>query len=301
MANPIPTINIIGAGRLGKSLAKLWHSKGLVKIARVCNRSRESAQEATHFIGAGTAADNLATLPPATLWLVATADGEIEAVAKQLASHNIVTRGDVVFHCSGSLSSGCLTSLRNQGAHTASVHPIHSFADPQTTQQTFAGTHCACEGDEDALRRITPLFERIGGNTFTLASSTRKALYHSATVMACNYLVTLQESALSMLQQAGIERKKGLELLAPIVRQTADNIATKGTVSALTGPLARGDSNTIRQHIAAMQQFSPEQLGLYQQLGKHTLSLAQQQGSASIEQLQIIEQLLSATAEVDHE
>ncbi|MGS2724542.1 Rossmann-like and DUF2520 domain-containing protein [Porticoccus sp. GXU_MW_L64] len=287
-------LNIIGGGRLGRSLGKLWHSNNAATIAGVCNRSLQSATEAVTFMGAGQPLSTLAQLPPAPLWLIATADTDIESTAQQLAQTGTLRRGDVVFHCSGSLSSACLSAVKAAETHTASVHPVHSFADPDKTQTSFAGTHCAMEGDNHALEQLQPLFQAIGAISFPLRSSEHKALYHSATVMACNYLVTLQHCALQLLQQAGIERAKGLELLTPIVRQTTDNIARLDTAAALTGPIARGDQQTIEQHMAALQQQSPELLPLYTQLALHTLPISAQQGSASEQQLHAIRNILQA-------
>ncbi|MDM3872113.1 DUF2520 domain-containing protein [Porticoccus sp. W117] len=290
-------INIIGGGRLGRSLAKLWHSHNAARIAAVCNRSLQSATEATTFIGAGQPCSALEQLKPAPLWLIATADSDIENTAQQLAETGTLRRGDIVFHCSGSLSSKCLGTFEATGAYTASVHPIHSFADPDKTQTSFAGTYCAIEGSQEALDQLQPLFQTIGAITFSLRSSEHKALYHSATVMACNYLVTLQDCALHLLQQAGIERNQGLELLAPIVRQTADNVTRQDTTTALTGPIARGDSSTIAQHLQAIQQQAPDLLILYSQLGLHTLPIAAQQGSANSDQLRNIEKQLKAATD----
>ncbi|MCV6605819.1 MAG: DUF2520 domain-containing protein [Porticoccaceae bacterium] len=292
--NKPPALNIIGAGRLGRSLARLWHDNKAAEISAVCNRSLESASEAVSFIGAGTPCASLEHILPARLWLIATPDRDIETTARYLAQSGKLRAEHTVFHCSGSLSSDCLESLQANGTNTASIHPVHSFADPQKTQTSFDGSYCAMEGSEGALNQLEALFQAIGGVTFRLHGSEQKALYHSATVMACNYLVTLQHCALNMLQKAGIERNRGLELLAPIVRQTADNIARHDTTAALTGPIARGDINTIEHHMQAIEQHAPEFLALYRQLAQQTLPLAAQQGCTSKARLQDIEQRLQA-------
>ena len=295
------TINIIGAGRLGRSLGKLWQNSNAATIAGICNRTQESSQKAADFIGAGTSVTSLQQLPSANLWLIATADGEIATVAQQLAANSAIKHGDTAFHCSGSLAADCLNPLQANGAHIASVHPVHSFASPEQSQHSFAGSYCAMEGDKEALNKLELLFQAIGGNCFALAGSEQKALYHSATVMACNYLITLQHSALQLLQQAGIDQAKGLELLAPIVGQTADNVFRQGTVAALTGPIARGDQQTVARHLAALQQQAPEKLPLYLQLAQHTLPIAEQQGSASQDQFNTIRELLTATKNKTHD
>ena len=176
------------------------------------------------------------------------------------------------------------------------MHPIHSFADPLRSQHSFAGTFCALEGAPPAIAPLQTLFEAIGGKTFILngsqQGSANKALYHAATATASNYLVTLLNSALDMLEQAGVERSQARELLGPIVGQTAENIQNHDCTQALTGPIARGDSSTIERHIDAIKRQQPHLLALYKLLGQHTLPLAAQQGSASPQQLSRIEKLL---------
>ena len=148
------------------------------------------------------------------------------------------------------------------------------------------------EGDNLALQPLDSLFSAIGGKTIRLASKEQKALYHSATVMACNYLVTLQHSALTLLEQAGIEAATGMDMLAPIVHQTVDNIFCHGTKNSLTGPIARGDVSTIQSHLKAMTQQSPELLPLYTELARQTLPLAHEQGGAEKTHLKSIGELL---------
>ena len=158
-----PQINIIGAGRLGQTLAHLWRNTGQIAIQQLLTRSRQSAQQACDFIGGGQACDQLQQMQAAELWLIATPDGQIAETASALLAAKKLRSGDTVFHCSGALSSELLSALTKQGAAVASVHPIHSFATPSTSTSTFSGSHCACEGDEEAIKRLQPLFSSIGG------------------------------------------------------------------------------------------------------------------------------------------
>ena len=94
-----PTLNIIGCGRLGRSLGKLWHSSGAVEMSSVCNNSLQSGQQSCEFIGGGNPVSGIEQMPQAQLWLIATPDRSIAASAQNLASGNTVKTGDVVFHC----------------------------------------------------------------------------------------------------------------------------------------------------------------------------------------------------------
>lgn len=268
------TLNLIGAGRAGQTLARLWHQAGLLQIQAVVCRQQAHAEQAVEFIGSGTAASRLSSLPNADIWLIATPDAQIAEVAGQLGQAKI--KGDVAFHLSGSLNCDNLALLRGCGLAVASIHPIRSFAQPQLACQRFAGTHCGVEGDAAALAILLPLFQDIGASSFNIDSQ-HKSLYHAGSVMACNYLVSLLESGLQCFEAAGVSRDHALAALGPLLHGTLDNVAQLGTQRALTGPIVRGDAAVVANHQLALQQSLPQLLPLYQLLGQHTLQLAQPQ------------------------
>ncbi len=286
-----PHINIVGCGRLGKTLGRLWIDNDDAIVTGIYNRSALGNTEALNFIECASPYTSIKDLPPANLWLIATPDSKIEAVAHQLDKASIVPKQAVVFHCSGSLSSDVLQPLKDNGAYIASIHPAHSFADPLRSLQSFAGTWCAMEGDTEALTKLQPLFKSIGGKTFALNTEI-KPLYHAALAVASNYLVTLLDISLGMLEKAGIARDTAQALVSPIVIQTAENVFASDTASALTGPIARGDIDTIRNHLKILTEKSPDTLSIYKQLGDLTLPLAQKQGNIDSKQVEALQKLL---------
>ena len=178
------------------------------------------------------------------------------------------------------------------GALIASVHPVKSFADPAQAIGDFAGTFCGMEGDVAALDVLQSAFTRIGANLFPLNAQT-KTLYHTASVMACNYLVALQEVSLQTFAQAGVERELAMQILQPIVQGTAANIFHLGTTQALTGPIARGDDSVVAKQLQALAQWQPDYAQLYRLLGKTACELSAQQAHASEESLAAIRALLT--------
>lgn len=268
------TLNLIGAGRAGQTLARLWHQAGLLRIQAVVCRQQAHAEQAVGFIGDGIAASSLTSLPNADIWLIATPDDQIAKVAGQLAQAKI--QGDTAFHLSGSLNCDNLAPLRGCGLAVASIHPIRSFAQPQLACQQFAGTYCGVEGDAAALAMLLPLFQGIGASSFNIDSQ-HKSLYHAGSVMACNYLVSLLESGLQCFEAAGVSRDHAIAALGPLLHGTLDNVAQLGTQRALTGPIVRGDTAVVAKHQLALQRSLPHLLPLYQLLGQHTLQLAQPQ------------------------
>ena len=140
------TLNIIGAGKLGRSLGRLWQQSGSFVIGSVMNRSRDSAEQACSFIGAGRPCTEISALQPATTWLIATPDDHIASTCEHLAGSGLLAPGSVVFHCSGALPAAMLAPASTGGASIASIHPIRSFALPIRELQDFAGTWCGAEG-----------------------------------------------------------------------------------------------------------------------------------------------------------
>ena len=269
-----PTLNIIGAGRLGKTLAYLWQQSGLVRIQAVCNRSMTSSQRAVDFIQAGQAYTDYAQLPEADVWLLACSDDQISDCCQQLCQQHTFTGQAIMLHCSGALTAqAVLAPAQILGLHTASIHPIKSFADPQQAVHSFSGTHCGMEGDEESLTQLIPLFEGIGAQLFAIKPEA-KTLYHAASVIACNYFVALQELSIQTYAQAGVEREQAMQILRPIVQGTAENIFNLGTQGALTGPIARGDSQTVEKQLAALQTWDADYAEVYRLLGKVATQIA---------------------------
>lgn len=275
MAEYTNKLNIIGAGQLGKTLGRLLSTQTDLQIGDVLNQSHASAQSAIEFIGAGHACATMSELQAAEHHLLACPDKQIEACCEQLAVSGILQSGMTVFHCSGALASDILNSAAKQGAHTASVHPVRSFANPALVVEQFSGTYCGMEGDEGALAKLEPLFAAIGGIGFRIDPA-QKTLYHAATVMACNYLVALQEVSLQAFEQAGVERVLGMNILKPLVRGAVENVFTAGTVEALTGPVARGEHEVVAAQIGALTNWRPEMAELYARLGQQAVGLATQ-------------------------
>ncbi len=285
------TLNIIGAGRAGRTLAALWRQRGVLEIGSVLNRTPVSARDAVAFIGAGRAADALHDMPPADLWMLATPDSEIAAAAQALAAGGNLRAGDVVFHCSGAMQAGDLRAVFVKEVYLASVHPLKSFADPHDAVRTFAGTYCAAEGEPMALALLKPMFEQIGAHV-TEIDPQFKTIYHAASVMVCNYLTALMEAGLQCYEKAGVPRATASVMMEPLVRETVDNVFRLGTIKALTGPIARGDHAVVARQLDALREFDPRIAETYRALGVMAVELSRAQGGASEEALSALDSLL---------
>jgi predicted short-subunit dehydrogenase-like oxidoreductase (DUF2520 family) len=268
------TLNIIGAGHVGRVFGRVFAGAGCFAVQDVLTRSLASAQHAVDFIGSGVAVASHADLRRADVVLLAVGDDQIEVAcaAMALAQGNALD-GAIVFHCSGALSAQHLHSARSVGALVASVHPIRSFADPQAVAQDFGGTHCGVEGDAAALAVLCAALHACGARPVTIDAGA-KTVYHAAAVFASNYLVTLVDVTLRAYQAAGIPEHVARQLAQPLATETLANAFRLGPAAALSGPIARGDLATVARQQRAVAEWNAEAGQLYQDLVAPTADLA---------------------------
>lgn len=268
-----PRINIIGAGRLGKTLGRLIHDTQAAIIQDICNNSMRSSIEACEFIGAGTPCSQLNNLTEADITFITVPDDQIEAVCIQFSKSTACNAKTIVLHCSGLLTSDVLAAVAAKGCPTLSCHPTHSFADPYLSVKQFFGTYCAIEGAAIAILPITEIFEKIGAKVIAI-NKNKKPSYHLAAIFAGNYLTTLISIALNNLKNAGIEESIAYDLLLKYLQDNVNNLKlTQSCEKALTGPIKRGDIETLTKHLAALENVDLKKL--YIELAKATLGIAQ--------------------------
>lgn len=263
-------INIIGAGNLGKTIGHLLVKNQLVKVKGVCNTSADSAASAIRFIGEGNYYAKISELPEADITFITVPDDSIPSISEVLSNNPFLKKGSVVIHCSGSLGSEALLAVKNRGCYTASIHPMRSFAKPESSIDEYNGTWCAMEGDPEAILPIGKLFNSIGSISYEI-NKEKKSLYHAAGVIASNYLVTLSQQAQLCMESAGIEKDMAMSMIINIMRGTVSNLEkTKSFERSLTGPIQRGDISTLKKHMNSFD--TEEQKNLYALLGRATLA-----------------------------
>jgi predicted short-subunit dehydrogenase-like oxidoreductase (DUF2520 family) len=253
--SPSSSLAIVGTGPVARSLGRLLVQSSMAP-ALVIGRSRASALDAAAFIGKDaplplSASANLADVWGARAVMLAVPDRAIASVASDLAQLRVIEPGMLVFHCAGALDASTLAPCAKQGALTASLHPLTSFADPAALVEHFSGVFCITEGDAAALDQLEPVFAGLGGRIARLASSA-KAAYHAGAVLASGYLVATMAAALAAEQVAGIDAARAREMLEPLMRVSIDNALKLGPMAAMTGPLVRGDDAVVRQHHATL-------------------------------------------------
>lgn len=266
-------LNLIGGGRVGQTLGHLLAQGGQVQVQDLLTRSAGSAEAAVAFIGAGRAVTAMAALRRADVWLLAVPDGQIAAVAAQLAKLSINRPPALSFHCSGALAAAELKPLQQLGWQTASAHCLLSFAQPQTALAQFAGTPCALEGDPAACAQLRRLFEPLGARCFHLASAD-KLLYHAGAVFATNFLPVLQATAERLWHHAHMPPELAQAMRERLLRNAVDNIVNLGPKAALTGPAARGDSALVSRQAQQVAQWDTSAGAAYAALSELAARLA---------------------------
>lgn len=274
------TLNLVGAGRVGQTLARLWHQHGTFVVQDVLTTSLTSAQAATAFIGAGHAVRTPQEMRAADVWLLGTPDAQLARTAQTLADSLLAppstsASAPLIFHCSGALDATLLAPLATRGWRTASAHCILSFATPGVAVTQFAGTVCALEGNASASADLRAAFSAIGAQCFDLASP-HKLLYHAAAVFATNFLPVLQSVAEDAWRSAGVPAHLLPGLRSTLLHNAAANITALGPAAALTGPAARGDAEAIARQSAVVAAWDPQAGAAYDALSTLALRLAAQ-------------------------
>ncbi len=277
---------IIGPGKVGTTFALLLESIGFKEIT-LLGKSKKSLDTAKKHLSSDIfkflVSDELSTtdIVDFEIICIATQDNHIIDVQKnileKLSNEVEINKNSIVFHFSGHKSSQNLKGLREIGFHTGSLHPLKSISDSTQAFNTFAGTYCAIEGDSYAQEFLSDLVKEIQGIPISIESG-HKPLYHAAAVIACNYSITLYDVAMRIYKQIGLDEETARKLLVPLLKGTISNFEKLGTPKALTGPIERGDTSTIIEHIQALQTSIPDLLELYKLLGKQTLKVAQDKG-----------------------
>jgi len=283
---PATSIGVIGAGRLGASLAVALAAAGYT-VSAVAARTLETAEAVAAQVrstGAQCAAVTPAEAAAACdLVFLAVPDAAIEAVATALPWRP----GTGVVHTSGATGLAALAAASRAGALTGCLHPLQSFPTRAGDAARFHGIVCGVEGAEPLGRTLERITAGLGATVVRLEGIDR-ALYHAAAVMAGNDVVALMAAAARAWAAAGLPSGTARLALSPLLVGAAGNVAAHELPQALTGPVARGDAETVARHIEALTRVegaAPGLAALYAALGRELLRLPLGHPAATAQQL----------------
>lgn len=283
-------LGFIGAGTVGTALAIRLKERGY-RVVAVASRSQSSAEKLAQAINGCCAVNsNQAVADAADLIFITTPDGAIPLVASEVKWHP----GQNVVHCSGADSTAILEPARKSGAQVGAFHPLQTFASVQQAIDNIPGSTFAIEAEEPLLTSLKQMTEALNGHWIELKAGDKVA-YHAAAVIACNYLVTLVKLATDLWQTFNVPRDEASRALLPLLRGTINNIENVGIPQCLTGPIARGDTGTIKKHLNALEKVAPAVLPTYRELGRQTVPIALAKGRIDEQRAKELKTLLSVT------
>jgi len=281
------TVAIIGAGRVGCTAGVLLRNAGY-SIEAVAARTMESAEQAAAIIGQGEpSTDVVKAALSAEIILITTPDRSIKEVCDRIAAGNGFKAGSLVVHTSGAHTRDLLEAATRQGAHRAVIHPLQSVPSVEQGIKYLPGSYFRVEADPEALAEAQALVSALGGVELVMpkwsSDKDSAALYHAGAVVVSNFFVALVDYGLKFYTALGAEKQEALKAVLPLIRGTLENMETLGIPDALTGPIMRGDLQTVRGHLEAMGQRTPELVNLYKELARQTVSVARDKGSITPE------------------
>ena len=277
MANK-PSIAIVGPGKLGMALALALRERGY-RIEAVIGPPGKTSMRAKRLAKQvrSRALREPKDIHAEILWLCVP-DAEIARAAKNLAP---IFRGRFAFHSSGALSSDELTILRGSGTPVASVHPLMTFVEG--ANPPLEGVSFAIEGDIAAVRAARVIVRDLGGESYTIDKATKNA-YHAWGTFASPLLTALLATAEHVAGLARVKGKTARHRMLPILRQTVENYGKSGAGPGFSGPIVRGDLETIRRHLAILRR-SPVPEYVYLALARAALEYLPSKKRKAIERL----------------
>ena len=247
-----PVVAIVGAGNLASALAASLHAAGYT-IEAVVGHSGAASQARARKLAKAVGARAPISLPDnlraSAIWFCVP-DREIKKAA-EAATDKMDWYGRIALHVSGALTSDELEALRRRGAAVASVHPMMTFV--RGSRPRLLGVPFAIEGDAAAARIARGSVRDLGGRAYAIRKD-QKAAYHAWGTFVSPLFTALLATAEHVAAAAGVPAKESRARVIPILLQTLANYASLGATGGFSGPIARGDVETVRRHWRVLRQ-----------------------------------------------
>lgn len=248
-------IGFIGAGKVGFSLGKLFAKAG-IHVTGYYSQHIESAKEAAEFTSTKYFDLLEDILKESDVLFLTVPDGQITAVYEKLVSYGISDK--IICHCSGALSSvEAFPQIKQHKAYGYSLHPLFPVSNKLTSYRELEGAFFCIEGDPELLEMWKQLFIGLGIKVLTLDSSD-KVKYHLACAVASNLVCAVMDEAVTLFKECGFTERESLDALTPLVQSNINHILQEGCEKALTGPIERADTSTVKKHLKCLSERDNE-------------------------------------------
>jgi predicted short-subunit dehydrogenase-like oxidoreductase (DUF2520 family) len=286
------TVFILGAGAVGTSLGRALSEAGWEISGAYCRDPVHAGRSAEAIGTTAYSGDLPAELGGADVVLVAVPDPAIAAVAEQALAAGLTTDEQIWLHCAGGLPATAMASLGGKVKGIGTMHPALAFPKGDPTAVPRRATF-AIDGDPPALEATRDLVSALGGITVEIPPEQR-ATYHASLVLASNYLVAQLAQARELLREVGLTGAEAEQLLTSLGASALAGAAVVGIDASLTGPISRGDVDTVERHLQALS-AKPEAARLYRELGRATLEIVRERRELSDQELTALAELLEVS------
>ena len=240
------SFSLIGASRVGISLAYHFHRIGY-SAEFVWNRSKQGLERSIKWVPFKNKSTSLTDFSNNSGWvIISVTDDAIEPVVKLLVKSIKFKQSTNTFHTSGFYSSSILNPLVSKGCKIGSFHPVLSVPDIPTGIEKMPSTVFTCEGKIQPA--LIELATNIGGRGIALTAEQKETI-HIAAVFLSNYSVSMINAIKKLCKEKGLSENNAKTILKNLSEQAVENGWNKSLSEALTGPLARKDIKTIREHL----------------------------------------------------
>ncbi|MDI6765281.1 MAG: DUF2520 domain-containing protein [Bacteroidota bacterium] len=285
MPKRFPKVSIIGAGVVGTVIASTLFHKGY-QFVSIIDKNGSKALSLAHAVKCDKAGVTLADLATSSdIIFITVNDSSIKQVAADLAKQKKLNyKKMLILHCSGVLSSEVLAPLEKKGALIGGMHPIQSFPLFQNTVKVksyLKGIYYGIDGSLEATKEIQQLVENLEGKAIIIQKEL-KPLYHVVCVFASNYM-TVFLNAIEELTRTLHLNASWTEVFGPLMTSTMENVVKTSAHKALTGPIMRGDFETIDLHLKTLNEYAPQFLSIYTIGGIEAARIAKEEGKLSDE------------------
>jgi len=264
-------IGFIGAGKVGKTLGQYFMQKQL-DVGGYYSRSVNSAMDGAKRTNSSVYLTMEELIDQVDMIFITTADDAIAQVVSQMVKTKQIRKEHTIIHTSGVHSTVVFEKLEHVGCGLYSIHPLQSFADCDQALKSIDHTHFTIEGNSVHLRELTEMFQKLNNSTYIIEKN-QKELYHAGACVISNFLVTLMSVGFEFIETSGFPKESIYAAFAPLIYSTLENIKENGPNQSLTGPISRGDIETLEKHLHAIEKNNHNELEFYKYMGLKTLDM----------------------------
>ena len=269
------SVCLIGVGKVGSALAfELYEAgfKNIYLVDKVLKRVRSTANKLNCVKYSCRLKKEF--IAESDIIIISVQDNEIDNVVKRISRLNVNLKDKIFLHTSGALSSEVFEILKINKSCAGSFHPIQTFSKRRSSKSNvFKGIYFGIEGGVNAKKLQKELCAKFESHYIEIPKE-KKLIYHTACVIASNFLVTYINILDDLLKNIGYKEEETYKVFEPIIIETLLNISKYGNVKSLTGPFERNDVKTIKGHLKAMQEEHPLLVPFYVSLARETVKVA---------------------------